>query len=311
MTKNLDLSIVIPAYNEEHNISPLYSKLKSVLDRLKKSYEIIFIDDGSNDLTFNLLEKIHSKDKKVKVIRFQRNFEKADALSAGFEESKGKHIITMDADLQDDPEEITKFLRKINEGYDLVVGWRYNRKDPLTKKIPSKIFNLLVKTFTKIKLHDSDCNFRAMSSRFIKELNIYSGLYRFIPSIAISKGFSVTEIKVVHHKRKNDKSKYGFSRLFKGFFDLITLKFLMTYNKRPLHFFGGLGTIFSSVGFIIAIYLSFIRIFFNEKIGNRPLLLLAVLLIFLGIQFISIGLIGEMITSSSKDKNYIIKTKLK
>jgi len=309
---NIDLSIVIPSYNEEKNIPILYNELNRVLARLNKKYEIIFIDDGSTDRTFENLQSIHNKDKNVRVIKFQGNSEKAAALSAGFSKAKGNIIITMDADLQDDPNEIPRFVQKLNEGYDLVVGWKHKRKDPITKVISSKIFNFLVRRLTKIRLHDCDCNFRAMKKEVIQNINLYSGLYRYIPSLAKSKGYKLGEIKVTHHKRKFGKSKYGVGRLYKGFLDLVTIKFLLSYNKKPLHFFGGVGILFAILGFITGIYLLYLKYFLRLPIGNRPALILAVLLIVLGIQFISIGLIGEMIVNSNqkKEEQYVIKKEL-
>lgn len=305
-----DLSIVIPAYNEEKNIIPLYRELKEVLQKTKKSYEIIIIDDGSKDETLDVLKRLSKTDKKIKVISFQKNFKKAAALSAGFDESKGDLIITMDADLQDDPKEIPKLIRKLNKGYDLIIGWKYKRKDPLLRRINSKIFNLLTRMLMKVSIHDSDCNFRVMKKNVIKNLNIYGGLYRYIPAIAHSQGYKIGEVKVIHQKRKFGRSKYGVTRLFTGFFDLITVKFLLSYKKSPMHLFAIPGSILGGLGFLIALYLVFIRLLLNIHIGDRPILLLAILLIVLGIQFISIGLIGEMISNKDKEKNYIIKTKL-
>lgn len=312
MKDSIELSIVVPAYNEEDNVVLLYDQLKDVLRRLKKSYEVIFIDDGSKDNTFKKLKLLHEKDKRIKVIRFRKNFGKAAALSAGFSKSRGEIIITMDADLQDDPKEIPRFLDSINKGYDLVVGWKQKRKDPITKKIASKVFNLFIRTMNKIRIHDSDCNFRAIKKFIVKDISIYSGLYRYIPLIAYNQGAKVGEIKVVHHPRKHGKSKYGFERLLNGSLDLLTIKFLLSFNKRPLHLFGGVGLLFFLLGFIIGAYLIYVKYFFNELIGNRPLLILSLLLIVLGIQFISTGLIGEMITSTTHEpeKQYAIMEEL-
>lgn len=306
------ISVVVPAYNERDNIKPLYEKVKSVLDRITKDYEIIIVDDGSTDGTFEAIREINKKDKRLVGIKFQRNFQKAAALSAGFAKASGDVIVTMDADLQDDPEEIPKFLEKIRQGNDIVIGWRHEREDSVSKKIASKIFNFLVRKFTGVKIHDSDCNFRVMKKEVAKSLEIYEGLYRYIPSLAKNNGFKVDEVKVVHHKRLHGKSKYGAGRLLKGFFDLITVSFFLNYMKRPLHLFGFSGLASSTLGFIIAAYLAFIRLVYGEPIGDRPLLLLAVLLIVLGLQFISIGLLGEMINRKNQktEKNYIIKEEL-
>lgn len=312
MQDKLDLSVVIPAFNEEDNVALLYTSLKKILDASAKSYEIIFVDDGSTDSTFKELEKICNKDSNVRVIQFRDNFAKAAALSAGFSKAKGKLILTMDADLQDDPEEIPKFLEKINEGYDLVVGWKHKRKDPITKIIASRVFNFLVRILTRIKLHDSDCNFRIMKREIVENMNIYGGLYRFIPSLARSLGYKIGEVKVKHHARKYGKSKYGAGRLFGGFFDLLTIKFLISFRRRPLHLFGGIGAMLFSVGFLIGLYLLYLKYVLGQLIGDRLLLMLAVLLLILGIQSISTGLLGEMVTSTSlkSEKQYTVKKEL-
>jgi len=304
------ISVVIPAYNEEKNIIHLHRELKEALDNLNKDYEIIFVDDGSTDNTFEVLKKLHKENKNIKIIQFQKNFKKAAALSAGFKEAEGRIVITMDADLQDDPKEIPKLLARLYGGLDVVVGWKYKRKDPISKRLTSSIFNLLIRLFMKIRIHDSDCNFRVMRRETLENLQIYSGLYRYIPAILFYQGFKIGEVKVTHRPRKFGKSKYGMMRLFTGFFDLITVKFLLSYNKNPLHLFAVPGTIFTVVGFFIALYLSFSKWVLRQPIGDRPLLLLAVLLIVLGIQFISIGLLGEMILSRDEEEKYIIKKKL-
>ncbi len=308
----IELSVVIPAYNEERNIRPLYFQLKKVLDNLNKTYEIIFVDDGSTDKTFDVLKKLNEKDKSVRIIRFQKNFQKAAALSAGFKKANGKIILTLDADLQDDPSEIPRFLDKINSGYDLVVGWRYKRKDSITKKAASKIFNFLVRITTKVKLHDFDCNFRAMKKEIINNLDIYGGTYRYIPLLIASKGYDTTEIKIKHYKRAHGKSKYGFNRIFTGVLDLLTINFLLTYTRKPLHLFGTLGTLFSFIGVVSGVYLLYIKYTLNQAIGHRPLLIFTILLIVLGIQFFSIGLLGEMISNINQkpDNQYIIRREI-
>lgn len=298
------LSVVIPAYNEERNIPLLCKSLKSVLN--KYQYEIIFVDDGSLDNTFNMLKTISQKDKKIKVVSFQRNYGKSAALSAGFDIAKGDIIITMDADLQDDPKEIPRFIEKINEGYDLVSGWKFKRRDPLSKTIPSKFFNFLTSVLTKVKIHDINCGFKAYRKNVTKNINIYGELHRYIPVLASLNGYEVGEVKVEHHSRKYGKSKYGTSRLFKGFVDLITVKFLTSYGRKPLHLFGLIGFLCFFLGIISGLYL--IVVWFIERgIGDRPLLMLAVLLVVLGVQFISLGLLGEMVTEDKKKKDYQIR----
>jgi len=302
------ISVVIPAYNEEKSIPELYYELSTVLETLEKPYEIIFVDDGSTDSTFNLLEDIHDRDKKVKVVRFRRNFGKSNALSQGFRHAEGDIIITMDADLQDDPQEIPKFLEELKKGeHELVVGWKFNRKDPLTKRIPSKIFNSLVRRFTGIKIHDSNCCFKAYKKEVVRDINLYGELHRYIPTLAHWKGYRVVEIKVNHRPRLHGKSKYGFLRLVNGMLDLITVKFLTTYATIPLHFFGTIGMLFTFFGTITGAYLLFVKYFLGQLIGGRPLLFAGILMIIVGIQFFSIGLIGDMIASSRGVKEYPIK----
>ena len=288
----MKLSLIIPVYNEQDNVLPLYNKLKAVLEY---DHELIFIDDGSKDNTYEILKNIQKKDSKLKIIRFRNNFGKSEALSKGFKHAKGDIIITMDGDLQDDPEEIPRFTEKIKEGYDLVVGWKYKRQDPLSKTIPSKFFNFLIKVLTGVKIHDSNCCFKAYKKEVVKNLKIYGELHRYIPSLVNWKGFKVTEIKVKHHKRLHGKSKYGFSRLLKGFLDLLTIKFLIKYSKKPLHFFGSIGIISFLLGALISVYLVYEKYFLNINIGSRPMLILGVLLLIIGVQFICLGLLGEMI----------------
>ncbi len=239
-----NLSVVIPVLNEGINIPELYSNLKKVLDNLNLGYEIFFIDDGSTDNTYNIIDELHKKDEYVKLIQFRKNFGKARALSMGFKHAKGDIVITMDGDLQDDPEEIPNFINKINEGYDVVVGWRFWRKDRITKKLISKIFNKLTESLTEIGIHDFNCGFKAYRKEVTKNIEIYGELHRYTPVLANWKGFRIGEIKVKHHARKHGKLKYGSSRLVKGFLDLLTVKFLMSFTKKPLHLFGTLGSSF-------------------------------------------------------------------
>lgn len=294
-------TIMIPVYNEESNVKPLYGQLKSVIEGMGAGVEILFIDDGSTDNTFGALRQLYKEDKRVKVIQFRRNFGKSAALSAGFRHAKGEIIITIDGDLQDDPAEIPRFLEKIDEGYDLVAGWKFHRKDPVTKRVSSKIFNWLAATLTKVKVHDFNCCFKAYTKEVAKDLNIYGELHRYIPALARWKGYRIAEIKVKHRPRKHGRSKYGFERLMRGFFDLITVKFLTTYTSRPLHFFGFVGAIFSFLGFLTGSYIVYLWSL-DEKVGDRPLLMLSVLLIVLGIQFVSLGLLGEMVVSTHQEQ---------
>ena len=302
------LSIVIPVYNEEKNLTPLHAGLKSILEGLAGRYEVIFVDDGSNDDSFSTLEKLHREDSNVKVIQFRKNFGKSAALSAGFSKARGKTIITMDADLQDDAREIPNFIQKLEEGYDLVSGWRSKRQDPFSKILPSRLFNYLTSTLTGVKIHDFNCGFKCYRKEVIEDLSLYGELHRYVPALAHWQGFRVSEIKVKHHPRVHGRSKYGASRLFSGLTDLLTVMFLTKYVKKPLHLFGGVGFLFFLVGLIISVHLAILW-FLGQGIGNRPLLLLGVLLMLVGFQIISTGLIGEMIVSTRhKDEvGYIIK----
>jgi len=294
----MEISVIIPVRNEEENVEELYTQISDSLEGMKiKNYEIIFIDDGSTDDTFNVLSALHANTGNVKVIKFGRNLGKSAALSTGFRHANGDIVITMDGDLQDRPEEIPKFIEKINDGYDVVVGWRFHRKDPILKIITSKIFNKLTSLLTGLQIHDFNCGFKAFRKEVVKNIDIYGELHRYIPAIAHWKGYHVGEIKVKHLPRVRGKSKYGVFRIAKGFLDLITISFLMSFGTRPLHIFGSLGLITFLSGIFICSYLTFLWML-GMSIGDRPLLILGVLLIISGIQFISTGLIGEMIVGA-------------
>lgn len=299
------LSIVVPVYNEERNIIPLYEELIDVLNPLGKDYEIIFIDDGSVDSTFQVLKEIKDADERLKIVKLRKNFGKSVALNLAFRNAKGNTVITMDGDLQDDPKEIPRFLEKLDQDYDLVNGWKYERKDPLTKRLPSKVFNKLSSMLTGVKIHDFNCGFKAYKKYFLNNVHLYGEMHRYIPAIAQWYGFKVTEIKVGHRKRKHGRSKYGFSRIVKGFLDLMTMKFLMGYSNRPLHVFGLPGIISLFTGFFIGSYLVFLRYTEDMDLSERPLLLLSVLLLFIGLQFLSIGLLGELMVAQGARKENI------
>lgn len=293
------ISVVIPVFNEEKSLKELYWRLVKVL---KKDFEIIFVDDGSTDNSAMKILEIKEKDPRVSLVSLRRNFGKSKALMAGFQKTKGEVVITLDADLQDAPEEIPSFLKKINEGYDLVVGWKKKRKDPFLTVFLSRIFNLFISFLTKIKIHDINCGFKAYKREVIENLDLYGDLYRFIPVLAASEGFRVAEIEVVHFPRKYGKSKYGISKFFRGFFDFFTILFLTKFKNRPLHFFGLVGGLLFLIGFLICGYLTILW-FGGESIGRRPLLILGILLVIVGIQFFSTGLLGELIVSSIFKKN--------
>ena len=292
----MNLSFVIPAYNEEKSIRILYEKIVDKLKSITENYEIFFVDDGSTDNTFMQMKSLSDADKRVRVIKLRRNFGKSLALDEAFKRVSGDIVFTMDADLQDDPEEISKFIEKIEEGYDLVSGWKQKRKDPvLSKNIPSKLFNFMIGKVSGLRLHDYNCGFKAYRKKVIQQITLYGELHRYIPAVVHSLGFKVAEIPVLHHSRPYGISKFGMSRFYRGFYDFITILFLTRYLKRPMHLFAGFGLLFFSSGFFICLYLSVIW-FMGGQIGNRPLLILGVMLVLIGMQFISTGLIAEMLT---------------
>ena len=296
----MQISIIIPVFNEEENIVPLYKDILNVVKK-KYSYEIIFIDDGSKDQTLNKILEIKKKDKNVKFISFRHNFGKAEALNAGFEKAEGDIVFTMDGDLQDDPIEIPHFIEKINEGYDLVSGWKYKRLDPFGKRLPSKFFNELTRWITNIPLNDFNCGFKAYKKEVVKEIKLYGELHRYVPALASWKGFTVGEVKVQHRERLHGDSKYGWERLMKGFLDLFTINYLGSYRNKPLHLFGTLGFMFTSLGILTGLYLT-IKWFQGYGLSDRPLLLLAILLIVIGVQSVSIGLIADLINYNKHNK---------
>ena len=309
MKKNLDISVVIPVFNEEESLVELNNQILNSIDK-NKTYELIYINDGSTDQSKNILSTLASKNSNIKLINFYKNKGKADALNSGFYFSSGKIVITLDSDLQDDPSEFQKLIKEIDNGSDMVSGWKKNRKDPLSKTFPSKIFNFVLRLLTGIKIHDFNCGLKAYNQKVVKSLNIYGGLHRFIPVLVKNSGFNISEVQINHRKRKYGVSKYGTSRMFHGLFDLITILFLKKYFNRPLHFFGKFGILFSLLGFFTNIYLSYKWMIFNYfNIGvkysiNRPLLFFGILLLLVGIQFISIGLIGELIVYLNRKRNF-------
>lgn len=303
------ISVVIPLFNEEESLRELSSKLKETLSSFNR-YEIIFIDDGSTDNSANILRQLRNQDHHIKYIRFRRNYGKSAALSVGFEHAKGDIVITMDADLQDEPSEIPKLISKIKEGNDLVSGWKKKRYDPVSKTAPSKFFNFITSLMSGVHLHDFNCGLKAYKSEVAKSLEIYGELHRYIPVLAFRNGYKVTEEVVVHRPRKFGKSKFGASRFWRGFFDLLTVLFTTKYFRRPLHFFGTMGAISTTLGFIINAKLTY-DWFHNEPLSNRPLLFVGILLMIVGVQLFSTGLIGDMITKShsSSPREYAIREK--
>ncbi len=297
MTQKPDLSIVIPVFNESESLEDLCVRLKTILTSLNRPYEIIFVDDGSRDGTSEKLEALHAKDPMAKVIQLRDNFGKAVALSVGFEHAAGDIIFTMDGDLQDDPREIPRFLEMLDQGFDLVSGWKHERKDPVGKTLPSRIFNRTVSWMTGIKLHDFNCGFKCYRRDVIQNVRIYGELHRFIPVLARWKGFKVAEIKVEHHPRMHGVSKYGMERFTRGFLDLLTVLFLTRYLKRPLHFFGGIGLLCLMPGLALSVYFG-MQWLFGYPMHVRPLMVFGWVAIIMGIQFISMGLLGEMLIHS-------------
>lgn len=298
--KQLDLSFIIPANDEEGSVKALYKEINEAVNKLGKSYEIIFIDDGSRDNTFEVLKKLHQEDKRVKVVRLRGNFGKSNALQTGFDKAAGEIVFTLDADLQDNPSEIPNFLKKLDEGYDLVSGWKKNRHDPISKVIPSRILNYTTGKLTGVKLHDINCGFKAYRSEVVKNLNLYGELYRFIPIFAAKQSYRVTEIVVDHRARKFGRTKFGWERNIKGLLDLITIVFLTGYLKRPGHFFGTLGLISFFFGFLIGLYITYLRVTTGTIQYRQPLLFLGMLLMIIGIQLISTGLLAEMMIYSKE-----------
>lgn len=288
------VSLVIPGLNESPSLRELAQRIHEAM-RDREPYEIIFVDDGSTDDSWAVITELHQADPRIRGARLRRNFGKATALTAGFKKARGDIIVTMDADLQDDPADLPKFLAKIEEGLDVVVGWKTNRLDPANRKILSRIFNGTVRWATGVKLHDMNCGFKAYRRDVIRTIPVYGDLFRFIPALAADQGFRVTEVPVNHQARKHGTSRYGLERILRGSFDLLSVLFLTRYSKRPMHLFGLLGLLFLVAGFSIDGYLSVLWMQGN-KIGDRPLLLLGVLMILLGIQLFSMGFLGEFMT---------------
>jgi glycosyltransferase involved in cell wall biosynthesis len=310
MEDKIDISILIPVFNEERNVGLLYSRLKLVVDKLNKDYEIIFINDGSTDGTEDELRRLKAVDEKIKCIMFRGNFKKAAAYSAGLRFASGQTIVTMDGDLQDDPEELPKFLDKIDDGYDYVSGWKYKGKGNPYRAWPSKIFNSVVKKVNKLDLHDFNCPFKAFKRSVIDPDEIYGELYRFLPVLAKQKGYKIGEVRVENFPRIHGRSKYGLERFLRGFFDSLTILFLTRYYKRPLHFFGTIGLILLFLGSLSIITLYSIKFLFGILIQNTPFLFgLSLMSMVLGVQFFSMGLLSELIINLNKKPGdgYVIK----
>lgn len=312
MPEPVALSVVVPVFNEESNIDPLYREITAACAALGRSYEIIFIDDGSRDRSVPLLKAIQATDPRVRIIRLRKNFGQTAALSAGFDHARGEVIITLDADLQNDPRDFGLLLAKIDEGYDLVSGWRRRRKDKLlSRRLPSRLANRLVARVTGVKIHDSGCTLKAYRREVVKNIKLYGEMHRFIPAIASTIGVTIAEVPVNHRPRLHGSSKYGISRSIRVFLDLITLKFLLSYSTRPLQIFGLMGLVSGALGGIMGIVLSYQRLVLKQSIANRPLLLLAVLLMVIGFQFVTMGLLGEIMVRTYHEavekRTYVVR----
>jgi glycosyltransferase involved in cell wall biosynthesis len=294
--QGIDISVVVPLYNEAESLRELHQQIRAALGKMGMRYEILFVDDGSTDRSFQVLRDLKRQDRHVKIIRFRRNYGKSAALSVGFDKATGNTVITMDADLQDDPSEIPALRRKLEEGFDLVSGWKRVRRDPITKTIPSKFFNFITRMMTGIKIHDFNCGLKAYRREVVKTVKVYGELHRYIPVLAHWEGFRIGEIPVQHRPRRYGKTKFGFGRFWKGFLDLLTALFTTRYFRRPLHLFGLWGMIATLAGTITDGWLVVEWFLGKTSLSNRPLFLAGFMMIIVGVQFISIGLLGEMIS---------------
>lgn len=312
LEENLELSIVIPVFDEEDNILHIVDSLVSVLNTYNHSYEIIFIDDGSTDGTFSALKDAHDANPCIKTIKFRRNFGQSAALKAGFDHAKGDVVISMDGDLQNDPVDIPVLLNKLNnEDYDVVCGWRADRKDTFSKKIISKFANLVRRNITSEFIHDSGCTFRVYKNECVKSLELYGETHRYIPAMLLWKGYKIGEVKVKHHSRKYGITKYNWRRVVKGFLDLVVISFWQKYSVRPIHVFGGLGFVLSLSGILLGSYMGIERLFFGVGLSDRPLFLLAILMVIIGVQFIVSGILADIMIKvyygQDGMKNYLVE----
>lgn len=309
------ISVLVPAYNEQDSVKELYRQIVGSINVMREKnqasdYEIWFVNDGSTDETEKAILDLINEDKKVHIISFRKNFGKSIALQTGFQHVEGDLVFTLDADLQDDPAEFSRFVEKIDEGYDMVVGWKYNRLDPLEKRLPSKLFNAVTSANSGVKLHDFDCGFKCFKIEVVRSIDLYGELHRYIPVLAQRKGFRITEITVNHRSREHGHSKYGMERYMRGLLDSFTTTFLLKYSDRPMYFFGRVGLLTGFIGFVICLFLTVLW-FMGQKIGGRPLLVLGVLLVVVGIQFISTGFVCNIVVDryfrASYDESHVKK----
>ncbi len=304
---DVGLSVVIPVYNEVESLRPLYDQLAPVLATLPFASEVVFVDDGSTDGSFAVVEALHQADPRIRGVRFRRNYRKAAALSAGFREARGRIVITMDADLQDDPQEIPHLLAALEPDHDLISGWKRRRHDPLSKTLPSKVWNRVTSAVAGIRLHDFNCGLKAYRREVTQDVlpYLYGELYRYLPAMAHWLGYRVGEVVVLHHPRRYGYSKFGARRLLSGFLDLLSITFVMRFMTRPMHVFGALGVVAAGIGSVIALYIASLRLRFGDIQNRHPLLMLAVLLLVVGVQFISTGLIGDMLASANQQGGHV------
>jgi glycosyltransferase involved in cell wall biosynthesis len=296
------ISVVVPVYNEERSVELLFDEIRAALEPLGREWETVFVDDGSTDGSFAALTRLHAREPAhVRVVRLRRNFGKSAALAAGFRQSRGDVVVTIDADGQDDPAEIPRLLAKLDEGFDLVSGWKTRRRDRWTRRALSRVFNAVTGRISGVRLHDMNCGLKAYRAEVVRGLALYGELHRFVPVLAHYRGFRIAELPVNHRPREHGRSRYGLERYLRGFFDLITVTFMGRYRYRPLHLFGGLGLFLAAIGFAVCAYLSVLW-FAGHAIGHRPLLTLGVLLLVVGVQFLSLGLIGELVTTHHEER---------
>jgi glycosyltransferase involved in cell wall biosynthesis len=291
----MNLSIVIPTYNEERNVALLHDEIIKALQNAAAAYEMIFVDDGSSDGTFQALKGIHQRDGRARVIRFKKNFGQSAAMAAGFEHAKGDVVITMDADMQNDPADIPLLLEELSKGYDVVCGWRSKRKDSISKKLLSLFANTLRRRLTGATIHDSGCSLRVYRSECLKNLELYGEMHRYIPAILSWRGYKIGEVRTNHRPRAHGKTKYGSKRLIKGFLDLILILFWQKYSMRPIHLLGGSGLLLAIIGALLGLYLGIDRLAFGAPLADRPLFLLAILMIIVGIQFMVFGVLADIL----------------
>ena len=296
------ISVVVPVHDEERTVALLFDELQAALDPLDQPWEAVFVDDGSTDGSFGALTRLHNAQDNVRVVRLRRNFGKAAALAAGFANAQGDIVVTIDGDLQDDPTEIPRLLAKLDEGFDLVSGWKAHRRDPITRRALSRIFNWVTGRVSGLPLHDLNCGLKAYRAEVVQGLRLYGELHRFIPVLAHYRGYRIAELPVNHRPREHGRSRYGVERYVRGFLDLLTVSFIGRYRYRPLHLFGGLGLLLGVVGVGVLVYLTVLKIG-GHAIGERPLLILGVLLVVVGLQFFSLGLISELITSQHEERS--------